>query len=128
MITIDEAIIHAKEKAEDNRKYAKECEEYANRKIDKFMRLDKIHQKDMQSCIKCAEEHEQLAEWLEELKALREVRELWEYNNNLAYQQGRNDAIDEFAEKLRLDCLDSCYHETHMFHILDVAKKMKAGE
>ena len=34
--------------------------EVASRKFD-----DRVH------CIKCAEEHEQLAEWLEELKALR---------------------------------------------------------
>ena len=46
MMTIDEAIAHARE--------------VASRKFD-----DRVH------CIKCAEEHEQLAEWLEELKALR---------------------------------------------------------
>ena len=46
MITLDEAIAHARE--------------VASRKFD-----DRVH------CIKCAEEHEQLAEWLEELKALR---------------------------------------------------------
>lgn len=38
---------------------------------------------------------------------------------------GRNKAIDEFAERLRLDCLDNCFHETHMFHILDIAKELK---
>ena len=46
MLSIDEAIAHAKE--------------VASRKFD-----DRVH------CISCAEEHEQLAEWLEELKALR---------------------------------------------------------
>ena len=46
MLNIDEAIAHAKE--------------VASRKFD-----DRVH------CISCAEEHEQLAEWLEELKALR---------------------------------------------------------
>ena len=45
-MTIDEAIAHARE--------------VASRKFD-----DRVH------CISCAEEHEQLAEWLEELKALR---------------------------------------------------------
>ena len=45
-MTIDEAIIHARE--------------VASRKFD-----DRVH------CIKCAEEHEQLAEWLEELKQYR---------------------------------------------------------
>lgn len=39
----------------------------------------------------------------------------------------RNNAIDEFAERLRLDCLDSCFHETHMFHILKVAEELKGN-
>ena len=47
---IDEAIAHARE--------------VASRKFD-----DRVH------CIRCAEEHEQLAEWLEELKAYRERSE-----------------------------------------------------
>ena len=47
-MTIDEAIVHARE--------------VASRKFD-----DRVH------CIRCAEEHEQLAEWLEELKAYRTI-------------------------------------------------------
>ena len=47
-MTIDEAIVHARE--------------VASRKFD-----DRVH------CIRCAEEHEQLAEWLEELKAYRAI-------------------------------------------------------
>lgn len=38
---------------------------------------------------------------VEEMKALRNASELWEHNNNLAYKQGRIDAIDEFAELLK---------------------------
>ena len=58
MMTIEEAINHAREVAEKNRK----CHEentiiLSNRWI---------------SSMCCAEEHEQLAEWLEELKKLRE--------------------------------------------------------
>ena len=47
-MTIDEAIVHARE--------------VASRKFD-----DRVH------CIRCAEEHEQLAEWLEELKTYRAI-------------------------------------------------------
>ena len=47
-MTIDEAIVHARE--------------VASRKFD-----DRVH------CIRCAEEHEQLAEWLEELKQYRAI-------------------------------------------------------
>ena len=56
MLSIDEAIAHAREVAEYNRK----CNENSDC-IDI-------------TCERCAEEHEQLAEWLEELKALREEK------------------------------------------------------
>lgn len=52
-MTIDEAIVHARE--------------VASRKFD-----DRVH------CIRCAEEHEQLAEWLEELKQYRAIGTLEE--------------------------------------------------
>ena len=55
-MTIDEAINQARE--------------VASRKFD-----DKVH------CIRCAEEHEQLAEWLEELKAYREIGTVEGYKN-----------------------------------------------
>ena len=58
-MTLDEAIKHAREKAEENRKGA----------TYNFPTLSDYY--DM--CLKCAEEHEQLAEWLEELKKYREM-------------------------------------------------------
>ena len=131
MMTIDEAIIHTREKEEDNRKYAQECEECANRKLDKLMGLDKVHQRDMQSCIKCADEHEQLAEWLEELKSLRNASELWEHNNNLAYKQGRVDAIDDFMKNMeewdkRVGFIrDECAFFT-ISNIRDMAEQIKS--
>ena len=57
MLSIDEAIAHAREVAEDKRADA-----------DWKFRHGRLNADD---CISCAEEHEQLAEWLEELKALR---------------------------------------------------------
>lgn len=54
-MTIKEAISHAKEVAERNRNQYKNCT--ADRR-------DIEHQ----TCEMCAEEHEQLAEWLEELQ------------------------------------------------------------
>ena len=56
-MTLDEAIKHAKEVAEENREEA--C----------FTSIP-WHAKD---CEKCAEEHEQLARWLEELKQYRDM-------------------------------------------------------
>lgn len=61
-MTIDEAIAHAREKAKEQRYYAN------------FERNGMMYQ----SCIKCAEEHEQLAEWLEELKQYRTIGTLEE--------------------------------------------------
>ena len=58
-MTLDESIEHAREKAEENRKGA----------TYNFPTLSDYY--DM--CLKCAEEHEQLAEWLEELKKYREM-------------------------------------------------------
>lgn len=55
-MTIDEAILHAKLKANEQRHYSQ---------------FEKVRN----SCIKCAEEHEQLAEWLEELKEYKELEE-----------------------------------------------------
>ena len=55
-MTIDEAIEHARDKANEQNYYAS------------FERG-----KHIQSCKKCAEEHEQLARWLEELKQYRDM-------------------------------------------------------
>ena len=56
-MTLDEAIEHARDKAKENRKDA--C----------FTSIP-WHAKD---CEKCAKEHEQLADWLEELKEYRDM-------------------------------------------------------
>lgn len=84
-MTIDEAIAHAREKAKDQRYYA-------NFEKNTLM---------YRSCVKCAEEHEQLAEWLEELKQLREntngySKEDIELNRKAMY----NKAIDDFVNKI----------------------------
>lgn len=58
-MTLEEAIKHCKEKAEEKRRdYEQTC----------------AYNISSEGCLKCAEEHEQLAEWLEELKDWR-IRE-----------------------------------------------------
>ena len=59
---LDEAIQHCKEKAEENRKKADEW--YAGG--------CSFAQAEGNEYLECAKEHEQLAEWLTELKAFRE--------------------------------------------------------
>ena len=85
MLSIDEAIAHARE--------------VASRKFD-----DRVH------CISCAEEHEQLAEWLEELKALREEKSEFQIiakdNYEMGMENGYNKAIDD-AKSVILQTLDN---------------------
>ncbi len=61
-MSIEEAITHAREVAKKNREDWKNC--LANRDDIKH-----------QTCEQCAEEHEQLAKWLEELKEYRQFDE-----------------------------------------------------
>lgn len=66
MMTLDEAIAHAKEVAKKNKNLAKTYEsfkDYGNPKSS----ITSGHKR----CLECATEHEQLAAWLTELKALR---------------------------------------------------------
>lgn len=57
---LDEAIVHAREVAERNRNQYKNCPSD---------RTDIRHQ----TCEECAKEHDQLAEWMEELKQYRAI-------------------------------------------------------
>ena len=61
-MTIDEAIKHCEEVAEENEKNAKS--------------INNIYKK---LCLECASEHRQLAEWLKELKAYKDARVGCEY-------------------------------------------------
>lgn len=82
-MTIDEAIAHAREVAEIHRN---------NDKLNKT--LGKISPYYNTDCIKCAEEHEQLAEWLEELKVYQQHKIIC----NKGYNAGYNKAIDDFVK------------------------------
>ena len=62
-LTLEEAIVHAKEVAEKNYRGAD------------FESIDYIDDDIKTNCIKCAEENMQLAEWLEELKSYKEAEE-----------------------------------------------------
>lgn len=58
---LDEAIAHCEEKAEEQRRWATSLE---NESIERG------------ACLECAYEHEQLADWLRELKAFRKAHEM----------------------------------------------------
>ena len=60
-LTLEEAIVHAKEVSEKNYRGAD------------FESIDYIDDDIKANCVKCAEEHEQLAKWLEELKSYKDL-------------------------------------------------------
>ena len=95
-MSIDEAIAHAREVAEKQKKDNDNC------KYKSQYRCKGCADYYSKPCIECAEEHEQLAEWLEELKAYREIGTVEECKENvLDIEKAYNKAIDDFAEKLK---------------------------
>ena len=77
-ISLDDAIAHAREVAERNMKNANDAIEdnkKYDRNTDSILVFENIKANDgiIESCNKCAEQHKQLAEWLEELKDYRAI-------------------------------------------------------
>ena len=92
-MTLNEAIAYAREIAEKQRKDNDNCEyklQYGCKGCADYY---------SKPCIECAEEYKQLAEWLEELKAYREIGTVEECKNSiLDIQKAYNKAIDDFVE------------------------------
>lgn len=99
MLSIDEAIAHAREVADT-------CEYEAS----KYDMTDSYESQVAYQEGKCGEEHEQLAEWLEELKALREEKSefliLAKDNYEMGMENGYKKAIDD-AKSVILQTLDN---------------------
>ena len=84
--TLDEAIAHAKEVASRERELYKTCPE----DCDGLSDCRELKNGKDKGCNKCAEEHEQLAEWLEQLKAIILLYDEYkEYGGGFHYQVGR---------------------------------------
>ena len=97
MLSIDEAIEHAREVAEEQRELFRLCP-YPSQECN-GADICKCLKNKHDGCIKCGEEHEQLAEWLEELKAYREIGTVEECKNSvLDIQKAYNKAIDDCKE------------------------------
>ena len=108
-MTLDEAIKHSKDKAREQMYYAN------------FERGSNFS-----SCIKCAGEHEQLAEWLEELKLYKsKFKEILLYDHEIAEIKIYHKAIDDFAEKIATYGTYDDYG--NVVDILEIAEKLKAG-
>ena len=116
-MTLDEAILHAREVAERNRKQYKNCP--SDRTDIRY-----------QTCEECAEEHEQLAEWLEELKCYKNDNDFSDYADRLhkiAFNSGYNKALDDFVEKLirYVDCGHLCSPTEVTWSDLSVVEMVK---
>ena len=110
-MTIDEAIAHEREVAKRNR-ILLDSDELVQKSYDAY--FDKL------KCEKCAEEHEQLAEWLEELKAYRAF-------DKTNFSDGYNKAIDDFVNACKEDILCQSFG-LHQNGIERIAEQLKAGE
>ena len=113
-MTLDEAIKHAREKAEEQRKDYDTCvvkEGYGCKDCAYYY---------SKPCIECAEEHEQLADWLEELK---EYKENKHRSLRYMYEKGYNKAIDDLTEKIVGYGTYDYYG--NVIDVLEIAEKLK---
>ena len=120
-MSIDEAIAHAREVASEQKRRSGICVQN-NSECDKFS-----------ACLKCSEEHEQLAEWLEELKSYRASVFSGDMTQKMLKEE-YNKAIDDFAENIRLyyslkqeTGYVATTYEDLINYIFDLAEQLKAG-
>ena len=92
-MTLEEAIKHCEEVAEENEKDA-----------EQFKRI-KATQDMISHCYECAKDHRQLAEWLTELKKLREIPDklVPKYRDGIQdeYNCGANEMLEEVIDDIR---------------------------
>ena len=113
-MTIDEAIEHAIEVSEIQRN---------NDKLNKTLGVISPYYKT--DCIKCAEEHEQLAEWLEELK---EYKENQHRSLRHMYEKGYNKALDDFVKFASdMPTVEEEDGEIRPMWLEEMAEQLKAG-
>lgn len=120
MMSIDEAIAHAREVASEQKRRSGICVQN-NSECDKFS-----------ACLKCSEEHEQLAEWLEDYRRLLEFEKSVLANEDgylatMCERIGYNKAIDDFADKLirYVDCGHLCSPTEVRWSDLSVVEMVK---
>ena len=123
-MTIDEAIAHAREVANEQKRRSGICVQNDS-ECDKFS-----------ACLKCFEEHKQIAEWLEELKFLRQWKsdvmdEFCKYDCNSveeAWHYGYNKAIDDFIKFANtMPTVEAEDGEVRPMWLEEMAEQLKAG-
>ena len=114
MLSIDEAIAREKQQAKEQRshvgtwndEYSKKCKLYA-------------------------EYHEQIAEWLEELKCYKndnDFSDCADRIHKIAFNSGYNKALDDFVEKINYTAYTSvCVDCMTKNQIIELAEQLKEG-
>lgn len=125
-MTLDEAIAEERDNAKTQREIAEECfEEHI------FDEKEKIEH------LRYANEFEQLAEWLEELKELRNITtgHLYAVAFNRGYlkaeKEVRNKAIDDFANQFNVIVDEKCGTDTNNYFrkiVKEIAEQLKESE
>ena len=129
-MTLDEAITHEKESAEENYMQGMLC--HANPNDD-----------ELDGCIENGRYHEQVAEWLEELKHIKQWKSdvmdgFCNYDVSSFEElvtNARNKAIDDYMNKLCDHCMqqtNECYKLECPFctdgcDIVNIAEQLKSG-
>ena len=100
-MTIDEAIEKENKIAKENQKIVDTQIVFDNVSISELYCDDtEVIEEHLSNYKKCAEYHEQIAEWLEELKSIKSDG----FTDNLldmGFTKGYNKAIDDFTERLK---------------------------
>ena len=122
-MTLDEAIERERRKAEEQRIDNENCEykaEYGCKGCADYY---------SKPCIECAEEQEQLVEWLEELKCYKNDKDFSDYADRLhkiAFNSGYNKALEDFVNACKEDI--SCQtFGLHINGIERIAEQLKEG-
>ena len=130
MLSIDEAIQRENKIAEENQKIVDTQIVFDDVSISELYCDDtEVIEEHLDNYKKCAEYHEQIAEWLEELKELRKYfnsTEIGKYR----FQKGYNNAIDEFINECDKYCGFYSGKNKNITRedILKIAEQLKAGE
>ena len=129
-MTLDEAIVHSREVTSEERRRSGICVQNDS-ECDKFS-----------TCLKCAEEHDQLAEWLEELKFLKQWKSdimdsFCKYDVSSFEElvtNTRNKAIDDFVKEICKMIVQSENNGNYRFYaveikqaIAELAEQLKVG-
>lgn len=124
-MTLDEAIKHAREVARVNILRTKHPAVHRN------------DEDEIAACLLCAEEHKQIAEWLEELKEFKQLYlgsdtyGIAKSNYDLGCEVGYNKAIDDFSTTLIERLTDAIHSEdvgSARNLINEISEQLKDGE